>query len=321
MFRGRSGGVALISVLLVVAVLLTVVTNLMTRHSLVISQNQNTFEQNQALQYALGAETLARQVLYEDFVTGEQEVDHLQEIWAQPVFPFDLDEGGYLEAQVRDLQGCFNLNNVVGSLTSNASDAGPADQLKRLFINVGLQPQLADAWKDWIDDDEVVTGFGAEDSEYLLAEIPHRTANIRVANTSELSLMPNMSVEERALIQPEVCVLPDSGTPLNVNTAQAHALAALDAVLAPGTLSRLTESPRQYKSVTDFLNDYPDFQRVQGQLAVASEYFAVHAIAQVGDTSVTLLSRLHRAPSSGEITVLSRDFGKLFRSSVELETD
>lgn len=310
----RNRGVALISVLLVVAILLAVAANLMTRHSLVISQNQNTYSQNQALQYALGAEALARQVLFEDFSTGGPEIDHFGEVWAQAVLPFELDEGGFLEAQVSDLQGCFNINNVLGS-----GDAG-LKQMRRLLINLGVQPQIADGWKDWVDSDDTITGFGAEDSEYLLAQVPHRTPNTLVTHTSELRQLQNVTAEELALVMPEVCALPQSETRLNVNTAQVQALAALDDTIAPGSLVALTESERAYASVADFLTDYPDFQAVQAQLSVTSEYFALHAIAQVGDTSFTIYSQIHRDPNDGKITVLSRDFGKLFRSNVEVST-
>ena len=99
----RERGVALVSVLLVVAILLAVASRLMANHNLVINQHQNTFEQNQALHYALGAETLARQALYEDLTNSGPDSDHLGELWAQSTMPFELDEGGYLEAQVSDL--------------------------------------------------------------------------------------------------------------------------------------------------------------------------------------------------------------------------
>ena len=72
----RATGVALISVLLIVAILMSVISRLMSSHNLVINQHQNTFEQNQALQYALGAEALARQALYEDFTNSGKDVDH-----------------------------------------------------------------------------------------------------------------------------------------------------------------------------------------------------------------------------------------------------
>lgn len=310
-------GVALLSVLLVVAIVMAVAARLMSGHGLTISQNQNVFEQNQALQYVLGAEALAIQALYQDFLEAG-EVDHLGEFWAQPVPPFELDEGGFLEAQVSDKQGCFNMNRLRGS------DATVAlEQLKRMFNNLGVQPGHADAWKDWVDEDELVTGFGAEDSEYLIADIPHRTPNTMVTDISELALLNNISPEEVDLIRPEVCLLPSEESQVNVNTATMHTLAALSDEVSPATLEGIDATPREYASVDEFVTEYTDFESVAAQLTVVSQYYELHAFAQVGDSSVTLLSTLGRDSSSGQVTVLSRNFGKLFRSSlsVDVSTD
>ena len=67
----------------------------------------------------------------------------------------------------------------------------------------------------------------------------------------------------------------------------------------------------------DFLNEHPDFRPATDALTTSSQYFQLHAYAQVGDTSVTLLSILMR-DASGEVTILSRNFGKLFRSQVDV---
>ncbi|NKB97844.1 MAG: general secretion pathway protein GspK [Pseudomonadales bacterium] len=314
--RRRETGVALISVLLIVAILLAVVGRLMANHGLSISQNQNVFEQNQALQYALGAESLARQALFEDFSQGGPDVDHLGEVWAQPVLPFELDEGGFLEAQVRDLNGCFNLNNLAGGGSKAA-----IERLKRLLTNLNAPQQIADAWLDWIDGDSNVTEFGAEDSEYLVANIPHRTPNDLVSNVSEMALLQNMDADTLLEVRPHVCVLPTTDTTLNVNTANLQTLASLDNSVSPATAEAVVGIAREYSAVSDFLTEYPDYQPAAAVLSVKSEYFEMHAFAQVGDSSVTLLSVFHRDPTSGEVTVLARDFGRLFRSSIEVATE
>jgi type II secretory pathway component PulK len=59
----RQSGVALITVLLITAILVGLTTQILSSHHLVIAQHQNSFEQEQALQYAIGAEELARQAL------------------------------------------------------------------------------------------------------------------------------------------------------------------------------------------------------------------------------------------------------------------
>lgn len=311
----QSRGVALISVLLTVAILLAVASRLMTGHNLVINQNQNAFEQNQALQYALGAETLARQALHEDFTTAGPGKDHVNEIWAQQIMPLELDEGGFLEAQVRDLNGCFNVNAVVGA---NAPKA--LERMKLLLNNLGLQPQIADAWKDWIDGDAEITGFGAEDSEYLIAEIPHRTPNSIVTDLSEFALLQNITRDQLSVLLPAICMLPDPDSKLNVNTADIHALASLDKSITASIAEGAVAEVREYGAVTEFTGEFNEFTPLASELSVTSEYFQIHATAQVGSSSVSLLSMLHRDASTGEVTVLQRDFGKLFRSSLVVST-
>ena len=312
----RQKGVALISVLLIVAILLAVVGRLMSNHGLSISQSRNVFEQNQALQFALGAETMARQALFEDFSGGGGEVDHMSEPWAQQVLPFELDEGGFIEAQLTDLHGCFNLNNVVG-----AEGEDNLNRFKRLLVNLNIPQEIADTWKDWIDDDLVVSGFGAEDSEYLIGSIPYRTPNQKVVHISELALLRNLDGTALAQILPFVCLLPEEDTKVNVNTANLHTLSSLHGSLSPDQVESVVSSPREFVSVADFVETYPSFIPVSSALSVASKYFRLHAYVQVGTSSLTLQSILHRDPASGEVTVLSRDFGKLFRSAVEVATE
>ncbi len=242
--RKRQGGVALISVLLIVAILLAVASRLLATHNLVINQHQNTFEQNQALQYALGAETLARQALYQDFNTTGKDIDHAGEIWAQQTMPFELDEGGFLEAQLIDRQGCFNLNRLAGSEAQSA-----AEQLKRMAQNLGINPQIVDAWKDWIDEDTEISGFGAEDSEYLINQPAYRTPNQPVVDVSELYLLQNVEREQLALLLPHVCLLPETETTLNINTVNAQSLAALDETFTLSQVEPIVAADRSYQTV------------------------------------------------------------------------
>ena len=177
----RIRGVALISVLLVVAILMAIATRIMAGHNLVINHHQNTFESDQALHYALGAETLAKQVLTEDFTRLGPDKDHLGEVWAQQTMPFEVDEGGFIEAQLNDLQGCLNLNNLAGSRHEEEVKI-----LRRMLGNLGLPQDFAYHVKDWIDADMEPTQFGAEDSEYLIEQPPRRTPNDLILDTSEL---------------------------------------------------------------------------------------------------------------------------------------
>ena len=89
----RQQGVVLLSMLLILALLSALAYQIVGRHSLLVAQARYSFGQDQALAYAIGAETLARQVLYQDFTETGAGVDTFQEIWAQPLAPFEIEQG------------------------------------------------------------------------------------------------------------------------------------------------------------------------------------------------------------------------------------
>ncbi|SUD53920.1 general secretion pathway protein K [Ectopseudomonas oleovorans] len=80
----RQKGVALITVLLVVAVVTVVCAGLIARQQLSIRSSANQLHVTQAWHYALGGETLAKAMLERDLRHGDprQPVDHLLEPWA-----------------------------------------------------------------------------------------------------------------------------------------------------------------------------------------------------------------------------------------------
>jgi general secretion pathway protein K len=306
--RPGQRGVVLLSVLLVLALLSAIAWQLVGRHSLVIAQARFSFTSDQALEYALGAEALARQLLYQEWLEGDQSRDTLLEPWAQPIAPMTLDNG-FMEIQVRDLNGCFNLNSLAGE-----SSQENLERFKRLLRNLNQPEAIAEAWKDWVDADEEVTGFGAEDGEYLLLDTPYRTANAPAAHLSELRLVRGLEEDSLKVLLPELCVLPETELRLNVNTASAAVMAALDPNLSATQLIPFAESERDYGDVESVTAEFPDLAAAVDAMSVTSEYFEIQIRAQVEDTRSELTSVLRRNRDDGRVELISRDFGKDFRS-------
>ncbi|MDA1076723.1 MAG: type II secretion system minor pseudopilin GspK [Proteobacteria bacterium] len=303
----RPSGVVLISVLLIVSLLTALVYKLVDRHSLTIAQTQNAFSSDQTIAYAIGGESYARQILKEDFDRSEERMDGLTESWAQPLVPFEVENGGVMEIQIRDLNSCFNLN----SLAANDYKAH-LTQFKTLLRNLNIPDVIAEKWRDWVDADANIEGFGAEDGEYLLLENGYRTANRRAGHWSELRLLQGMEPEQAALLAPYVCTLPDDGLRLNINTASGTALASLNADLAPGSLDAFMDGDRAYTEVGDLTSQFPALVAAAGALGVTSEYFLVQIRAEQGTSITTIASILHRDPVDGAIRLISRDFGQDF---------
>ncbi len=312
----RSQGVALISVLLVMAVLVAVVYRLSARHSLNLAQSQNSIGFDRALAYALGGEALARQVLIEDLTKSDTEVDTLLEPWAQAIPPFEVDEVGFLEVQARDLNGCFNLNALVG-------EQGDLhfSRLKTLLQSLGVPATIADAAWDWMDADQEVFGFGAEDDHYLMQQPAYATSGRRLMHVSEVRLLQGADAKHLQALMPHVCALPSEVFKINVNTATSHLLAALEPELSEAELQHLTSSERVYESVADFVSEHQAFASTTEFLSVASEYFEVQVRVQLGGSIAVLTSVLHRDPEGPVIRLLSRDLGRDYQSRFEANTE
>ena len=134
-------------------------------------------------------------------------------------------DGGVISGRLEDLQGRFNLNNLVTS--QGTVDSHYQAQFERLLATLGLDPGIAGVVVDWLDAD-AETNFpnGAEDEAYAATNPPYRTPNWPITSTSELSAMSGIEAEGYRALLPYVTALP-SGTTLNVNTATAPVLASL----------------------------------------------------------------------------------------------
>lgn len=314
-------GIALITVLLFFAFMSAVAVRLASNHAMLIADSRNSFTADLALNYALGGEEMARQVLYEDFTNSGKDVDHLLEPWARGLPPLSLDEGGAVEIQIHDLQGCFNLNALGG---------GTAQAVHAAMINLlnitGLPPAIADRVLDWVDADDITTGFGGEDNEYLLAKPAFRTPNGRFGDTSEIRmLLGGVEVGEDDAVNrqllPLLCALPIDQLQVNVNTAPVEVLSALLPGSELGQTPSFSNQPRNFRSVGEFVRSHPEYQAATAMLRTTSEWFRINVRVQIDRTTVIMSSVAFRDPATGRVVIRSRDFGQDFRSRIRISAD
>ena len=308
---GCESGAALISVLLVVFLASLLAASMMAKQLLVMQYAINQREQAQAFQYALGGEELARQLLHNDKLTTV--VDHTEESWAVPLPTFSFPNG-QVEVRIHDLQGLFNLNALAAS--------GPAGLLaeqrfRRLVSLLELEPSLVDRLADYVDPDTDTRPDGAEDFEYLVQQPPYRTANSLLAHPSELAWLLDMEAETLASLRPWVTVLPDPGTPININTASALLLQAILPELTRPQAEALVQrrlSQEGFESLDDF-SGQPGVNvgnLSSGSLSIGSAYYEVSVEARYNDRVSRLRSIIQRNPETGELRVVSRDLGQMF---------
>ena len=302
----RQNGVALLTVLLVLALASVTAVQLAELQQFSVRRSELLLHRQQAKHYLLGAERLAQLILRND--RDNNHTDHKDEDWARtpPVLPVT---GGYVSGQLDDLQGRFNLNNLLTA--ENTIDERQLQIFSRLLEQLELPTGIALAVADWLDEDRQLRfPDGAEDSDYLLANPPYMAANQRFADLSELRLVKGVSNEVYTILQPFVCALPQQ-VAINVNTAPAELLAALDPTLDSATAQRLVEDRKQqaFNSVEEFIiaTRIPEPLFRPEEIAVGSDFFLLSATAEIGSAQAQLHSILQR--SDHQDSVISRSFG------------
>lgn len=308
-------GVALLTALLITAIIAVIAVNMTSRQQVDIRRSSNILDAGQAYLYALGVESWAQGVLAKD-ARQSPGLDYLGEGWATLLPPTKV-EGGKLTGQIEDLQGRFNLNNLV-DVTTGQPSATDVEIFKRLLTGLGVKQNvdlLPDAVIDWIDNNPQLTNFSndTEDQEYLKRSPPYRTAEAKLASPSELLLIKGFTREVYQVIAPYVTALPETTT-VNINTAPAPVLMAMigSVNLADGeslVKARLTK-PKGFTAVNEIFTVLGrQAPPATPAMSLESGYFLVSASSQTGRGQVQLYSVLQRNKQDGTIRVLSRSQG------------
>lgn len=307
----RQRGVALFTALLIVALATMVAVEMIWTLNLNLRRAEALLGRDQAIQFALGAEDWARDILAEDLRDdGPQGGDSLEEAWAQRLPPL-LIEGGNLEGFIEDLQGRFNLNNLVDT-RSGELDEMHYGQFQRLLQVLELDPGLADAVVDWIDPDSLAALQGAEDDVYTSRQPPYRTANYPFVSPTELLAVQGFDAAAYAALAPHVAALPlatggdDGGSvPVNVNTATEAVLLSLSPQVTLTEMEGWLEQ-RPFNDLQLFAPlQEPTVAAIDRMppVSLGSRYFRLYVAVTVGTTRVTMYSLLDRS-GAGVVTRL-----------------
>jgi general secretion pathway protein K len=234
-------GAALLTVLMLVAVIGVIAAASLERMKIATRQSINMAAIDQARAYGLAAESVALSRIA-DLVGRDNGKTTLDGDWQGREIPFPID-GGTANAKLLDGGNCFNLNSVVTGDTATRLSARPVaiDQFAALMIVLGVRSNdarpIALALADWVDSDSAPLPGGAEDGSYARAKTPYRTANTLMVDASEIRVLVGMTPQIYGLVRPWVCALPVTDlSPINVNTLL-PAQAPLIAMLIPGKLN------------------------------------------------------------------------------------
>ena len=301
-------GVALITAILIMALITTLTFSLRWDNALDLRRTYVSMYREEAIQAAIGAESWVQGILRQD--AQDSQTDHLGEIWATEIPPLPLESDdiqGEIFGQIEDLQGRFNINNLIDE--QGKVDKPSLEQFQRLLLALGLDVRFAGIAADWIDADRDA-GFpdGAEDAIYSGLAPGYRSANQIISSVSELAALEGMDKATMDILLPHIIALPGR-TGINVNTATGPVLQSLDENMTAADVERLLLE-REESGFADLANSFstlvtPD---VLNQLEESSDFFQLKVIVRVDTVRITHFSMLERSPR-GDVTPILRSLG------------
>lgn len=307
----RQRGIAVLTAVLVVTLATVLAVNLLWQSSVDLRRTETLLLQDQARQYNLGGEELARVFLVKDYRNDPDGMDTTKEIWATPL-KRDFD-GGFFEGWLLDQQGRFDLNSLLDK------DGQPDEKATRQFVRMltllpldspldaNTATSLMEATVDWIDPDTAPQLNGAEDDRYTGREPPYRPANFWFVSVSELQAVDGYTPEIYAALERHITALPpdrNERRKININTATDVVLASL---VEGETLESVEPLLNQeYQEAKDFTEEAPSFKSIENDLETKSSWFLLTVTTSIGTTQSTLYSLLERRGEN--VTVRLRSF-------------
>jgi general secretion pathway protein K len=260
----KQRGIAVISAMLIAALVASLAFALSARERLWLNQMANRQDLAAAQAVAFSAIDLARLTLRDDMRNNR--LDHLLETWTVPIPPISVEEGR-ASGRLIEMQGRFNLSNLQ---TGGKSNASAISALRTLLAGRNLPLEWADKMAA-----ALASQAALREREQRAAKSQART--LPLVNLSELATLTGIDAAKLAALEPLLAILPEA-TVVNVNFAPPELLAAITPGLTIGEaeqiVSRRAAAP--FKSAQEYVEALPERLRalsVTTAYGVESQYF------------------------------------------------
>jgi general secretion pathway protein K len=297
-------GVALIVALLVVALATVLIAALLDRGELAAARTRNTLRETQAESYAKGLEDYAAHVLTQDL--QQNSFDTANDIWAIPLPPTPVP-GGEISATMTDLNGRFNLNNLVVDGKTNPQQSDWEMIFGRLLLALKLDPSLEQNIEDWMSSDS-----SPSDAWYTSQAVPYRRGQRIFSHVSELRLVKGFDGDTYNKILPYVSALPVNTT-ININTASVPVLMTMVAGMTEQSAAAIWQQGHaNIQQVSALPPPQPDHFNLY---STQSSYFLARCDVTLDGLPFTFYSLIERpsgpsiTPGNSAIRVLRRNRG------------
>lgn len=323
--RRRQRGVALLTAMLIVALATVLAVNVLWTTGVDVRRTENLLVQDQARILALAAEDAAILLMLQVFQNREPgSGEFTRQDYAAVQVAFEVEGGGNIVANLEEVQGRFNLNNLVNLQGEPVQWAAEHFQTLLRFL-IPLMPigdstdrgrgcsrdplALTESVIDWIDPDDMPGLNGAEEAVYTNLVPPYRPANFWFTSPSELLAVNCFTPELYEVLAPYIVALPprkEGGLQqLNINTARPM---VLNALLPSGGPPLDPDEPTgaPFDNVNEFAATYGIADQA-GNLRIDGKWFLLRVSASIGTTEVTMYSLLEARDN--QIIARLRSFG------------
>jgi len=309
-------GVALILVILMMSIITAVTLMLNKASRSEIGEAANLRDGIRAICLSKSGFHMGEALLHED----KNDFDSINEYWAKSdllsVGSEALFESGYFRLSIEDEAGKIPINKLVNGTEYN-------EEIKDLLILFLTLPEfdldeqqvrdLVDSIKDWIDVDDVTTGFGAEDIYYAGLEDPYKCKNAPLDCIEELLMIRGMT---------ENLYYGTENTPGIVNYITLYGKGVININTAPNRVLRSLSD----EMTDEMVSDMDAFRKnEENDLSESSWYKNIPGMTGITiDTGlITVKSNVFRITSTGYVNdmrkkvcgVIERDGGTIKRLS------
>lgn len=289
----KQRGMAIISALLIAAVVAVIAGAMLTRQTVFTRSLEAEQQRVQGQWLLLGALEQSRLLLWD--ARKKDVLTRLDQPWARA-------QGGVFEGRLEDEQGKFNLRNLVNR---QQQDDEQLQHFERLCRLIGVDPAVSRRISQRVigSYDQRVVHKGASD-ERLPAKYP------MLRSLDDLSGIEGIDPQVLRRLHAFVSVLPGN-TWVNGNTASAEVLSAVVPLLSLAQAQALVaerDSGRWFINRGDFVNRLrmPQMAMDSVQVGITSEWFRLQGQARREQRRVTIEALLHRPEDRQPQVIWSR---------------
>jgi len=310
--RFRQRGIALLTTLVILMLVVSIAAVVLTRQSYAIRQTSDYQDVEQAWADAQSVEQqtiawmqgdfgkLPYSNLDEDTLTNFQQT--IQQAWSGSDTPKVTLENLRLD----DLQARYNLNNLVDA-QGKLPPSGEDKVVTALAQAAGLPTSFTSVIIDWIDPNSTPLNADGAESDFY-APNGYRAADAYLTDPSELRLLrlemePDKKEAALQAFQQTISTLPPATalTTVNANTAGTAVLSAVGVPADKITLiTDAQQAKKPFKTKSELSStlglDATTNKAVTDRLDVTSQYFRLSGAIKLGRATVFLNSILFHQP-------------------------